>query len=74
MGAAYDVIMRDGSARLLRFRRSQQGPATAGAVLLVPSLINRCFIATTIGSMITSAASRLNISGCMPRISTMRFV
>ncbi len=44
MAVPYDVMLRDGSARLLRFRRSDNGPATAGSVLLVPSLINRWYV------------------------------
>ena len=40
----YDVLLRDGSARLLRFRRPDGAPAEAGPVLLVPSLINRWYV------------------------------
>lgn len=40
----YGVLLRDGSARLLRFRRPLGAPAEAGVVLLVPSLINRWYV------------------------------
>ncbi len=48
----HDVMLRDGSARLLRFRRPMQGSAEAGVVtpdhckpiLLVPSIINRWYV------------------------------
>ena len=40
----FDVLLRDGSARLLRFRRPDGAPAVAGPVLLVPSLINRWYV------------------------------
>jgi len=42
MPSPRDTIFADGTARLLRFRTA--GPATKGAVLLVPSLINRWYV------------------------------
>jgi len=69
-----DVVLRDGTARLYRFRSSAGAPAEgAGAVLVVPSLINRWYVldlresATVLGSLVEAGLDTYCLDWGVPR-------